>query len=104
MWEAAGCWLWGLLAVGAAVALAGSAQRHCGSWAQLAARLRSHPLSRQLRAWPSAHRQPNHPARLNPQPPAPTPQESGQVLGVHQGYWFYTVGQRGGIKLPGGPW
>jgi tRNA U34 2-thiouridine synthase MnmA/TrmU len=23
---------------------------------------------------------------------------------VHQGYWFYTVGQRGGIKLPGGPW
>ncbi len=31
-------------------------------------------------------------------------QESGQVLGVHQGYWFYTVGQRGGNKLPGGPW
>mmetsp|Transcript_35612 Transcript_35612/g.79155 ORF Transcript_35612/g.79155 Transcript_35612/m.79155 type:complete len:597 (+) Transcript_35612:87-1877(+) len=30
--------------------------------------------------------------------------ESGAVLGQHQGYWFYTVGQRGGIKLPGGPW
>lgn len=30
--------------------------------------------------------------------------ESGRMLGVHQGYWFYTVGQRGGIKLPGGPW
>ncbi|KAL6760010.1 tRNA-specific 2-thiouridylase, partial [Haematococcus lacustris] len=27
-----------------------------------------------------------------------------QVLGVHQGYWFYTLGQRGGIRLPGGPW
>ncbi|KAG2492231.1 hypothetical protein HYH03_009475 [Edaphochlamys debaryana] len=30
--------------------------------------------------------------------------ETGQPLGVHAGYWFYTVGQRGGIKLPGGPW
>lgn len=29
---------------------------------------------------------------------------SRQVVGVHGGYWFYTVGQRGGIKLPGGPW
>ncbi len=29
---------------------------------------------------------------------------SDLVLGLHQGYWFYTVGQRGGIKLPGGPW
>jgi len=29
---------------------------------------------------------------------------SVQVVGVHDGYWFYTVGQRGGIKLPGGPW
>ncbi|KAF5837650.1 tRNA methyl transferase-domain-containing protein [Dunaliella salina] len=29
---------------------------------------------------------------------------SANVLGLHQGYWFYTVGQRGGIKLPGGPW
>ncbi|WIA12264.1 hypothetical protein OEZ85_012328 [Tetradesmus obliquus] len=31
-------------------------------------------------------------------------EDSGQVVGVHKGYWFYTVGQRGGIKLPGGPW
>ncbi|GIL55295.1 hypothetical protein Vafri_10858 [Volvox africanus] len=30
--------------------------------------------------------------------------ETGQALGLHLGYWFYTVGQRGGIKLPGGPW
>eukprot|EP00775_Hariotina_reticulata_P007853 gene7853-biopygen9702 len=31
-------------------------------------------------------------------------EESDTVVGVHDGYWFYTVGQRGGIKLPGGPW
>ncbi len=30
--------------------------------------------------------------------------ETGRPLGSHAGYWFYTVGQRGGIKLPGGPW
>ena len=30
--------------------------------------------------------------------------ESRKVLGMHQGYWFYTVGQRSGIKLSGGPW
>ena len=30
--------------------------------------------------------------------------ETGRVIGAHQGYWFYTVGQRSGIKLPGGPW
>ncbi|KAG2431081.1 hypothetical protein HXX76_009614 [Chlamydomonas incerta] len=30
--------------------------------------------------------------------------ETGVPLGTHAGYWFYTVGQRGGIKLPGGPW
>jgi hypothetical protein len=30
--------------------------------------------------------------------------ESGAPVGVHEGFWFYTVGQRGGIKLPGGPW
>jgi hypothetical protein len=28
----------------------------------------------------------------------------GALLGVHEGYWFYTVGQRAGIRLPGGPW
>lgn len=30
--------------------------------------------------------------------------ESGRVLGAHRGYWFYTVGQRRGLALPGGPW
>lgn len=27
----------------------------------------------------------------------------GKVLGEHQGLWFYTIGQRKGIKLPKGP-
>jgi len=26
------------------------------------------------------------------------------VVGAHEGFWFYTVGQRAGIRLPGGPW
>ncbi|MFZ3031787.1 MAG: tRNA 2-thiouridine(34) synthase MnmA [Candidatus Moraniibacteriota bacterium] len=30
--------------------------------------------------------------------------ETGQVLGEHDGFWYFTVGQRRGIKLPGGPW
>lgn len=30
--------------------------------------------------------------------------ETGEVLGEHDGFWYYTVGQRRGIKLPGGPW
>lgn len=29
---------------------------------------------------------------------------SGRVLGEHPGYWFYTVGQRRGLGLSGGPW
>jgi len=28
----------------------------------------------------------------------------GKVLGEHQGLWFYTIGQRKGIKLSGGPY
>lgn len=28
----------------------------------------------------------------------------GKILGRHQGLWFYTIGQRKGIKLPGGPY
>jgi tRNA-specific 2-thiouridylase len=28
----------------------------------------------------------------------------GKVLGEHKGLWFYTIGQRKGIGLPGGPW
>jgi len=30
--------------------------------------------------------------------------ESGQTLAAHRGYWFYTIGQRKGIGLGGGPW
>ncbi|KAG6570391.1 hypothetical protein SDJN03_29306, partial [Cucurbita argyrosperma subsp. sororia] len=30
--------------------------------------------------------------------------ESGDFLGKHRGFWFYTIGQRQGLKLPGGPW
>ncbi len=30
--------------------------------------------------------------------------ESGKVLGKHEGAWFYTIGQRKGLGLGGGPW
>lgn len=30
--------------------------------------------------------------------------ETGNVLGSHDGFWYFTVGQRRGIKLSGGPW
>lgn len=30
--------------------------------------------------------------------------ETGKTLGSHQGYWFYTIGQRKGIGLSQGPW
>jgi len=30
--------------------------------------------------------------------------ESGKVLGQHEGFWFYTIGQRQGLGLSGGPW
>ena len=30
--------------------------------------------------------------------------EGGAVLGLHDGFWFFTPGQRRGIGLPGGPW
>ena len=29
---------------------------------------------------------------------------SGKVVGEHRGYWFYTIGQRNGLGLSGGPW
>ena len=30
--------------------------------------------------------------------------ETGKQVGEHFGYWFYTIGQRQGIGLAGGPW
>jgi tRNA-specific 2-thiouridylase len=30
--------------------------------------------------------------------------ETGRMLAEHRGYWFYTIGQRKGIGLAGGPW
>ncbi|MBA3954324.1 tRNA 2-thiouridine(34) synthase MnmA [Candidatus Dependentiae bacterium] len=30
--------------------------------------------------------------------------ETGKQLGVHKGFWYYTIGQRQGIGLAGGPW
>lgn len=31
-------------------------------------------------------------------------QETGEKVGEHLGYWFYTIGQRQGLSLGGGPW
>ncbi len=30
--------------------------------------------------------------------------ETGKVVGEHEGFWYYTIGQRKGIGLSGGPW
>ena len=30
--------------------------------------------------------------------------ETGKVMGNHDGFWFYTIGQRQGLGLGGGPW
>ncbi|MFW5719797.1 MAG: tRNA 2-thiouridine(34) synthase MnmA, partial [Candidatus Dojkabacteria bacterium] len=30
--------------------------------------------------------------------------DTGAILGQHQGLWFYTIGQREGLRLSGGPW
>ena len=30
--------------------------------------------------------------------------ETGKKIGMHSGYWFYTIGQRKGLGLGGGPW
>lgn len=29
---------------------------------------------------------------------------TGRKIGTHRGYWFYTIGQRKGLGLSGGPW
>lgn len=30
--------------------------------------------------------------------------ETGKKVGIHQGFWYYTIGQRQGLGLAGGPW
>jgi tRNA-specific 2-thiouridylase len=30
--------------------------------------------------------------------------ETQKVVGTHQGFWYYTIGQRQNIRLSGGPW
>lgn len=30
--------------------------------------------------------------------------ETGELLGLHKGFWFYTTGQRQGLGLSNGPW
>ena len=30
--------------------------------------------------------------------------DSNKVMGKHPGYYYYTIGQRSGLKLSGGPW
>ncbi len=30
--------------------------------------------------------------------------ETGHVVGQHEGFWYYTIGQRKGMRLSGGPW
>lgn len=30
--------------------------------------------------------------------------ETGKKIGIHDGFWFYTIGQRKGLGLGGGPW
>ncbi len=41
---------------------------------------------------------------LGEQPGPVIEADSGRELGTHQGYWFYTIGQREGLGLGGGPW
>jgi tRNA-specific 2-thiouridylase len=39
------------------------------------------------------------------QRPGPILEEgSGRLLGEHPGHWFFTIGQRAGLGLAGGPW
>lgn len=43
-------------------------------------------------------------AYLGEQPGDIVELETGQKWGEHRGYWFYTIGQRRGLGLHGGPW
>lgn len=43
-------------------------------------------------------------AHLGERPGTVRDAEGGRVLGEHRGHWFYTLGQRKGLGLSGGPW
>lgn len=43
-------------------------------------------------------------AHLGEMPGEICEQETKTVLGTHLGFWFYTLGQRQGLGLSGGPW
>lgn len=41
---------------------------------------------------------------LGTKPGSIVERETGRTLGAHDGHWFYTIGQRQGLGLSGGPW
>ena len=41
---------------------------------------------------------------LGVQPGAFVEYETGAIAGEHEGFWYYTIGQRQGMGLSGGPW
>lgn len=41
---------------------------------------------------------------LGQKPGALIEMETNKQVGTHRGYWFYTIGQRQGLGLAGGPW
>jgi tRNA (5-methylaminomethyl-2-thiouridylate)-methyltransferase len=43
-------------------------------------------------------------AHLGARPGNLVEHETGKVVGTHDGFWYYTIGQRQGIGLSGGPW
>lgn len=43
-------------------------------------------------------------SHVGEQPGALVEIETGAQVGEHRGYWFYTIGQRQGLGLAGGPW
>lgn len=43
-------------------------------------------------------------SRLGVRPGRIIEKETGKTIGTHQGFWFYTIGQRKGLGLSGGPW
>lgn len=42
--------------------------------------------------------------QLGEKPGAVIDISNGRKIGTHRGYWFYTIGQRKGLGLSGGPW